>query len=545
MAKNYSYPRVQIHTQAKLKSSVGPAAEDTTVLFMPLITKKGPHEVVTPVHSLAEFVSIFGEFDKDSYTKIGQSALNAYNWLSNGGTLYVYRLNDCGTAYATYARTEGTDDSAVTTLDTIFKAKYIGEYYKDLKIVVSTIDASSTNPRFRVVVKNEANIELEAFTLTEKNYEDVIATSEYITLGTTNTWNDMLAKFVAGGVVAGPTLTNGKNVYAAGTTRVLTGSFTNAAASATTYTSLLTTFWTSPKDLSTAEKCAANVIANRLETPIDLIMDAGLPTNVKKLMMAFIDNKANEAGEVNSVRPDIVGIFDIYEHTTTGTMINDSTTATGDDEPFLGTEKDIHTRGGRNIAIYHQYLTISDEILTDKDIIVTPSYFLAKLLPYNDLTYGVQFPTAGIRRGVLDDVKAIDKNPTPNQKDEWFKGRYNYIEKTSREYSFMSQRTFDHSSEEEYTALSFLNNVRALEKMKKELERLGREYLFEFNDSVTLSQMGNVLNKYMTNWVTNRTLNFALVNVNKNPYSDEAVDITLNIRFNGTIEVISVDITIE
>jgi hypothetical protein len=40
-------------------------------------------------------------------------------------------------------------------------------------------------------------------------------------------------------------------------------------------------------------------------------------------------------------------------------------------------------------------------------------------------------------------------------------------------------------------------------------------------------------------------LSYALVEVSRNPYNDEAVDIRLNIKFNRTIELISVDITID
>ena len=106
--------------------------------------------------------------------------------------------------------------------------------------------------------------------------------------------------------------------------------------------------------------------------------------------------------------------------------------------------------------------------------------------------------------------------------------------------------TFDGSGKDEtkLTALSFLNNIRCLQRMKHELVRLGRSYLFEFNDSITLSKMSSVLNKYMNEWVSNRTLNYAYVNVQKNPNSDEAVDVTMDVRFTGTIEVSSVEITI-
>jgi hypothetical protein len=81
--------------------------------------------------------------------------------------------------------------------------------------------------------------------------------------------------------------------------------------------------------------------------------------------------------------------------------------------------------------------------------------------------------------------------------------------------------------------------------MIRDLENLGREYLFEFNDATTLSNMRAALNRYVTEWVQNRTLSFADVVVEPDEFSDERVNVTLTIRFTGTIEVISIDITIE
>jgi hypothetical protein len=49
----------------------------------------------------------------------------------------------------------------------------------------------------------------------------------------------------------------------------------------------------------------------------------------------------------------------------------------------------------------------------------------------------------------------------------------------------------------------------------------------------------------MSTWVANRTLDYAVVDVRQNEYSSEKVDIFLTVRFNSTIEIISVDITIE
>lgn len=129
--------------------------------------------------------------------------------------------------------------------------------------------------------------------------------------------------------------------------------------------------------------------------------------------------------------------------------------------------------------------------------------------------------------------------------EAWFGEEVNYVQKTSRECSFMSQRTYEAASNESFTALSFLNNVRVLHKIRRDLERIAREYLFQFNDAMTIANMNEVLNKYIATWIANRTLSSASVVAAKNKYSDEAVDVSLTMRFTGTIEVISVDIVVE
>ena len=71
------------------------------------------------------------------------------------------------------------------------------------------------------------------------------------------------------------------------------------------------------------------------------------------------------------------------------------------------------------------------------------------------------------------------------------------------------------------------------------------KYLFEFNDSASLTQMSTVLNKYITEWISNKTLSKGVITVSKDPYSDERVNVNMTVQFQGTIGIISVDITIE
>jgi hypothetical protein len=81
--------------------------------------------------------------------------------------------------------------------------------------------------------------------------------------------------------------------------------------------------------------------------------------------------------------------------------------------------------------------------------------------------------------------------------------------------------------------------------MKKDLETIGRSYLHEFNDAVTIANMTTALNKYVANWISNRTLSMGVVEVVQDEVSENALDINLNIRFTNTIEVINVSIVIE
>lgn len=667
----YIYPRVNISTNTMTHSSVVPEVEDTTRLFVPMLTEKGPSEVVTRVRNISEFSEIFGRLEKaEDFERNGQMALNLVNWLTNGGTAYIFRLNGVhkldesgkitddllfandkkaellyvsgkatdafklqkgaivkektgiaisvdalgepdaegfykiekavsnnsiicvGTEFyslsdekqvsgAKYykltkitdinkliyevALEEGSDSTYILgkkadaikdsekmyavlyyidkidiadtlALVEVYKwetstesvkeihsnAKYFGEYYNSVSVVVSARSASSFDLK---VIYTDATTGVKTTVeeyqrLTKDSYKKALSVSEYIDAETFD-----ITKLPTAIYANDAFIVNAKPI-ALKYSRAVDGAKKDLAKT-TNGKYLLEYFWS---DL------ASYYLENKLAFPIDMIMDAGYPKAVKLAMMRFICNA--ESNEDFVKRDDIVGIFDLYEN---GEYKNGISKAPSVD-PSISDYADFKCT---NIALYHQFFKINDSILTDSDLFVTPTYFLSKLIPYNDIQEGIQLPTAGIRRGVLDDAIFINENPLPKIKNEWFISRVNYVEKTPREYAFMSQRTFDGSSEDRYTALSFLNNERCLEKMKKDIERLGRDYLFEFNDSVTLAQMSNVLNRYITDWISNRTLSKGIVTVSKNPYSDEAVDVNLTIKFTGTIEVISVDITIE
>jgi hypothetical protein len=547
MLDKYTYPRVSIKTRALPHSSVAPDVEDTTVLFMPLYTERGPKGLCEKnIHTLAEFISIYGELD---YELNGQAALNAYNWLTNGGTLCVYRvvmsdeivmpdktpMSDEGTAKFICCNAHHNPKDPNHYCVMTAKAKFPGEWYSTLKIVLRTrVAAESIEKtekfRFDLFIIDSSGTELEAFyNLSLANYKSAISSSNYIE-------NLEFNGGAVGALVQGVKheigypytvfRTEGSSAAKNKDEEITFGTGeipTFGDPTVDKINNLISNFW------SNTESGAKVALSNVLIPNIDLIMDAGYSYEIKAAMVEFLKDYCNN--ETNPERSDIIMIMDRYS--TTRRLV------TPTDESAIEFPELDH------LAVYDQYFLVEDDMFTEQDIYVTPSYFLSRLIPANDLQYGIQYPTAGVRRGVLDGVKKVSENPSPSKKQSLFEGRVNYAEKSSREVAFMSQRTHDGSDEEDYTALSFLNNVRVLERMKKDIRRIGREYLFEFNDSTTLSRMSAVLNKYIGGWVANRTLATGVVNVQRNPYSDEAVDVYLTIRFNGTIEVITVDITIE
>jgi len=89
--KIYYHPHVALKTTAKRHSVRFADVPDTTIMFAPIVATRGK-DGLTKVHTLSEFVSEFGAMDSTFYDLNGQMAYNIYNWLSNGGTLLVYKL---------------------------------------------------------------------------------------------------------------------------------------------------------------------------------------------------------------------------------------------------------------------------------------------------------------------------------------------------------------------------------------------------------------------------------------------------------------------
>jgi hypothetical protein len=534
MAIIKSYPHVNVSVDALLRPRAPFVESGATTLFVPFISSKGSDKI-EKIYNLAQFIDEYGSPNFDTQ---GRGILNAYNWLTRGGVVYALRL--VGNSVASSIGFRYVDGERVTNSTEYFRKGLVtanpiwiesgskGTEYDNYTVsIIATnqvattyIDGTST---VDIIIRNSIGQTVQTIQrLNKDNLKSRIESTRYINFFALNVGVTFENLWVAAKANSLTGTTRGTAQNSEGQL-TLTGGTNTGAETLSDLNTLIEGFF---GDTVTSQHNSV-LLGNRLEHSIDLILDAGYSIDAKSAIATFLGS-----------RDDITGIFDTFDFT-----INQDGEVAGDTDylteaPFLDKN---------NIAVYSQRLTVNDPI-SGKEIWVTPTYFLSRLIPVNDRTYGLQWPTAGLTRGVLEGVTGIDFNPTNttdiddiNGKEYLYVNKINYIERDARGYRFMSQSTRSALN----TALKFVNNVRVVNRMARELENLGRNYLFEFNDSITLKNMSNVLNRYVGEWIQNRTLSYGLVTVDKNEFSDEKVDVTLNIRFTGTIEIISIAITIE
>jgi hypothetical protein len=275
-------------------------------------------------------------------------------------------------------------------------------------------------------------------------------------------------------------------------------------------------------------------LKSRLETPVDVFLDPGYSFDSK---IRLIDEFCGTT-DTTAPRDDVTLVLSEYAYDLTDGSMKDAMSSFSWPTSYDGVIMDY-----TNCSMYDQYLVVVDKYSASQgsEVYVTPTYFLANLLPYNDAVYGLQWPTAGLSRGVLpnSDVKAINAVLSNAEKQSDFDSAINYIEKDSRHYAFMCQRT----GVQDNTALQYLNNARVLKRMARELDSLARGYLHEFLDAETIQIVNKTLNNYVANWVSNRTLTYG--NVSVAAEGDNALGIDLDVKFAGTIELINVRIVVE
>lgn len=283
----------------------------------------------------------------------------------------------------------------------------------------------------------------------------------------------------------------------------------------------------------------AAALEKPLESRVDVMLDAGYSSEVKLLLLEYFCGKDMLNGDEPIGRDDVTLYLDRYQ-------INYKTDAVPTDvSQYLTFEQ---TNDGVSFDYFNanvctQYGKVED-IYSDtaevNEIYVTPTYAYARLIPYNDVTYGRQVPQAGLTYGKVIEFTWINEVPSDAEKNNYFVDHVNYIEKDSRGYAFMNQL----AATKDNTNLDRINNGRVLNKIRRDIQDLTRPYLFEVLDATTLASLSNKLHAYMETWKQNRTLSMYDIEVGADEMNENQINVSLRIRFKPLTEIIDVNIVV-
>ena len=176
---------------------------------------------------------------------------------------------------------------------------------------------------------------------------------------------------------------------------------------------------------------------------------------------------------------------------------------------------------------------------SSRNIELTSTYLVADLLPRHITNYGVHYPMAGSRRGVVGGFLSMDWYPNETQKETLYKNKVNYIEKDVNVIRIGSQNTNYPSG-----PLGSINNMLVLLKIKRKIEKIAKTYQFEFNTEETRGTMNAEINNYLKDWVNNGACTLATAEVYASEYDimQKIVRVDVILQFTGVIERVVINI---
>lgn len=250
---------------------------------------------------------------------------------------------------------------------------------------------------------------------------------------------------------------------------------------------------------------------------LDVLLDANYSDKVKTAMADFSSKQ----------RDDTLAILDL------NFQANEQQTLTHRNEKV--------NQAHRNVAVFAHDMYVYDKH-NGEDIKVTTPYLLASKIPNIDKEFGIQYPFVGPRRGVISGFTNLNFYPNPFWREKFYKARVNYIERDPRRINLATQST----SQAETSALSNINNMRVLMKIKREVSRMMSDFRFEYNDEATYQSANYSLNGYLQQWVANR----ACTSISGTMYASEydklqkIARVDIQLTFNGVIERIAIQIVV-
>lgn len=253
-------------------------------------------------------------------------------------------------------------------------------------------------------------------------------------------------------------------------------------------------------------------IANKQLYPFDLILDARYNNETKTAIANF----------VRETRQDCQFFAD-----TAGTEFSVSP------QDALNWRMNNFNIISQFISIFTQDLTYYDSY-TGRNIRFTPTYMLASKVPTCAKQYGLQYPIAGPRRGVVDGQTAISWYPNDAYTERLYKQHINYIQYDNQVAKLGSQST----SLTGASALTQINNMFTILRMQRGVEALVSNYIFEFNDTETVTSMYNVITTYTQTFISDRSCEDVTVSISASDYDKQQriIRVNVSVKFTGVIE---------
>jgi len=536
-------------------SFVFETAIGSTVLFACGMAQKGPDNILTMLTTTDQANFIFGEPDM---TLTGQTLYNVYQWLENGGLVYFIRVLPVDACYATALISlaldqNGSVKTVIPTVSPIVGASSLGAMQTILGAHPATVGTATTYPigaiypdgrgqaynglgfriellqsldstydfrtyTFEVSAPNSLGVNVivdgpftVAFepTARDRNRESlywanvVNKYSTWLTVLDVPTYYSTIRSFINpslnidplnidifyGQEMKGVLPANGVNqgvLFATPLTAGLsTNQVTSPLAADLTAINYLTGgtdgTWTGGQSEEALQVLAytGQIDANATDKKqylFDVMLDGNCPASVKNAMSTM----------AGSIRGDCMAMLDC------GLQANAAQTLAFRQSSI--SMSDFHT------AIFAQDFNVYDAY-SGQEIRVTTPYFLASKIPPNDNQFGIQWSFSGPRRGVLSGFDAINFLPNETWKEILYDAQINYVEKDPKRINIGCQLT----SQTVASALSKINNVRALLQIVRQVEAMVDEYRDEFQDATTYASMNYNLNEMLKVWTSNRT----------------------------------------
>jgi len=243
-----------------------------------------------------------------------------------------------------------------------------------------------------------------------------------------------------------------------------------------------------------------------------MVFDAGYPTEVKQQISTLVQT-----------RRDCIAVLD-----------------NGDNSSFelaISARENVNVYNNYYTALYESYNKVYD-LFTGQDIWVSPVYHMSYILPRNDSVSEIWYAAAGFNRAAIDVIKELRYNPKLGQRDQMYLHQLNPIVKFSNGFVVWSQLT----SQSKASAMQDINIVRLVLYIKRALELACRFYIFEQNDAMTWSSVGNAVTTFLNEIKRKRGLDSFSVEVAATEYEKKTKTFHVNVTLNPTRTVEKIEL---